>query len=126
MEPTLQCLRGNLEPNFWWGAHAGTGAVKLTPAHDPNDLACAVRHGLAVGEAVLGEDGRLTAAAGEGWEGVDRFDARELLAVALEEAGLYRGKPRLLLRKRRTLQPIGGLHSRAARPRAPQEASRRV
>ena len=46
----------------------GTGAVKITPAHDPNDLACAERHGLPVVD-VLDERGLLSAAAGEHFVG---------------------------------------------------------
>ncbi len=52
----------------------GSGIVKVTPAHDPNDFGAATRHGLPA-ITVIGPDGRMTAAAGP-FEGLDRFDAR--------------------------------------------------
>ena len=42
----------------------GTGALKITPGHDPNDFEIGRRHGLEV-VSVIGEDGRMTEAAGE-------------------------------------------------------------
>ena len=64
----------------------GTGAVKITPAHDFNDFALAARHGLA-GVEVLDETGRVTAAGGR-FTGMDRFEAREAVKEALAERGL--------------------------------------
>ena len=64
----------------------GTGAVKVTPAHDPNDFAIGERHGLER-VAVIDEDGRMTAAAGP-FAGQDRFAAREALVARLEAEGL--------------------------------------
>jgi valyl-tRNA synthetase len=63
----------------------GTGAVKITPAHDPNDFAAGRRHGL---EEVLALDteGRMTAAAGR-FAGQDRLVAREAVVDALREQG---------------------------------------
>ena len=74
----------------------GTGAVKITPGHDPNDFACAQRHGLAVSTMFNG-DATITAEAGGGgqeqggYAGIDRFAARERLRHDLERRGLYRG-----------------------------------
>ena len=64
----------------------GTGAVKVTPAHDPNDFAIGERHGLER-VTVIDEDGRMTAAAGP-FAGQDRFRAREGLVTRLEAEGL--------------------------------------
>ena len=63
----------------------GTGAVKVTPAHDPLDFEIAMRTGLLPVE-VIGEDGRMTEAAG-GFAGLDRFDARERVIEALRRDG---------------------------------------
>ncbi|MEI8031937.1 MAG: valine--tRNA ligase [Chlorobiaceae bacterium] len=62
----------------------GTGALKITPAHDPNDYEVAKRHNLPV-ISVVGKDGRMTDAFGYG--GMDRFDAREKILLDLEERG---------------------------------------
>jgi valyl-tRNA synthetase len=64
----------------------GTGAVKITPAHDPNDFEAGKRHGLA-SIAVIGEDGLMTAAAGK-FAGLDRFEARKAVVAELEALGL--------------------------------------
>jgi valyl-tRNA synthetase len=63
----------------------GTGVVKVTPAHDPNDFAVAKRHGLPLVK-VIGEDARMTEAAGR-YAGLDRFQARKRVVAALEESG---------------------------------------
>jgi valyl-tRNA synthetase len=68
----------------------GTGAVKVTPAHDANDLQCAIRHALPV-QPILEDDGTLSARAGPRYAGMDRFDARALLAADLEAIGLFGG-----------------------------------
>jgi valyl-tRNA synthetase len=60
----------------------GSGIVKITPAHDPNDFAAAARHGVAA-VTVIGPDGKMTDAAGE-FAGLDRFEAR---AKVLERLG---------------------------------------
>ncbi len=64
----------------------GTGAVKVTPAHDPNDFAMGVRHSLP-SVSVIDEDGRMTAEAGP-YAGQDRFKARKALVEQLEAEGL--------------------------------------
>eukprot|EP00904_Undaria_pinnatifida_P012931 jgi/Undpi1/8769/HiC_scaffold_25.g11231.m1 len=68
----------------------GTGAVKITPAHDPNDFECGRRNGLAF-VTVVGLDGAMNAQAGE-FEGMMRYDARVAVEKSLEEKGLLRGK----------------------------------
>jgi len=52
----------------------GSGIVKVTPAHDPNDFGAATRHGLPA-LVVIGPDGRMTEEAGA-FAGLDRFEAR--------------------------------------------------
>ena len=64
----------------------GTGAVKVTPAHDPNDFVIGERHGLPQ-VSVIDEDGRMTPAAGH-YAGQDRFVAREKIVAQLEAEGL--------------------------------------
>ncbi len=62
----------------------GTGALKITPAHDANDYAVAQRHNLPI-LSVVGKDGRMTDEFGYG--GMDRFDAREKILKDLDELG---------------------------------------
>ncbi|MBC8138607.1 MAG: valine--tRNA ligase [Fibrella sp.] len=64
----------------------GTGAVKVTPAHDPNDFECGLRHNLEQ-IVVIGEDAHMTAAAGADYVGLDRFAARKKVLAALEADG---------------------------------------
>ena len=64
----------------------GTGAVKITPAHDPNDYEVGLRHSLPQ-ITVIGFDGRLTEDAGVRYAGMDRFEARDLIVGDLEAAG---------------------------------------
>ena len=63
----------------------GTGCLKVTPAHDPNDKALGERHQLEVID-VFHPDGRLNEHAGD-WEGEDRFVARKSFIKALEKEG---------------------------------------
>ena len=67
----------------------GTGALKVTPGHDPNDLEIARRHGLEE-IAVIGFDGRMTAAAGERYAGLTSEEAHGLVVSDLRERGLLR------------------------------------
>lgn len=64
----------------------GTGAVKVTPAHDPNDWEIGQRHNLEVKQAI-GTDGRLTALCGK-YAGMKADEARIQVAHDLEERGL--------------------------------------
>ena len=63
----------------------GTGAVKVTPAHDPNDFDIGERHGLEV-IAILDAKATVTAAGGR-FEGLDRFEARAAVIEALKAEG---------------------------------------
>ncbi|WP_309713063.1 valine--tRNA ligase [Armatimonas sp.] len=64
----------------------GTGAVKITPFHDPNDYEMGNRHGLERIE-VIGPDAKMTAHAGA-YAGLDRFEARKRIVADLEALGL--------------------------------------
>jgi valyl-tRNA synthetase len=64
----------------------GTGAVKVTPAHDPNDLEAGKRHNLPH-IRVIGEDARMTGEAGP-YAGLERFEARKRVLADLEKLGL--------------------------------------
>jgi len=65
----------------------GTGAVKITPAHDPNDFAIGQRHKLEFIN-ILNEDGTMNANAGP-YAGKRRFDVRYEVTADLEKAGLF-------------------------------------
>ncbi|MDP3000687.1 MAG: valine--tRNA ligase [Bryobacterales bacterium] len=64
----------------------GTGVVKLTPAHDPNDFEAGKRHDLPRVK-VIDEDGKMTAEAGA-YAGLDRFKARKRVVADLDALGL--------------------------------------
>ena len=64
----------------------GTGALKVTPAHDPNDFEIGRRHNLPEIK-VIGDDGLMTAEAGK-FEGMDRFKCREAVVKELQALGL--------------------------------------
>jgi len=61
--------------------------VKVTPAHDPNDYAMGKRHDLAQ-TVVIDQHARMTSEAGAEFEGLDRYEARELVVQKFEELGL--------------------------------------
>ncbi|MBU1913245.1 MAG: valine--tRNA ligase [Candidatus Omnitrophica bacterium] len=64
----------------------GTGAVKVTPAHDPNDFEMAKRHGLEP-LRIMSPDGKMNENAGR-FNGMDRFEARKSIVAELEEKKL--------------------------------------
>ncbi len=64
----------------------GTGALKITPAHDPNDFEIGNHHNLECIK-VIGDDGRMTSEAGK-FKGLDRFECREVVVNALKQEGL--------------------------------------
>ncbi|KAJ6580851.1 tRNA synthetases class I-domain-containing protein [Mycena capillaripes] len=67
----------------------GTGAVKITPAHDPNDYEVGVRHKLEFIN-ILNDDGTFNANVGDKtFQGMKRFHARVAVVKALKDAGLY-------------------------------------
>jgi valyl-tRNA synthetase len=85
---------GHVDPEF------GTGAVKVTPAHDPNDFAIAQRHGLPAID-ILNEDATLNDSVPEQFRGLDRFAARKAVREALAEQGL------IVAEKRPYLHAVG-------------------
>lgn len=68
----------------------GTGAVKMTPAHDPNDYEVGMRHKLDFIN-ILNDDGTLNANAGPEFEGMKRFHARRKVVDEMKKKGLYVG-----------------------------------
>jgi valyl-tRNA synthetase len=65
----------------------GTGAVKVTPAHDPNDYEMGLRHQLPQ-VVVIDQWAKMTPDAGEDFSGLDRYKARERVVEKFEELGL--------------------------------------
>ncbi|HKB52306.1 MAG TPA: valine--tRNA ligase [Solirubrobacterales bacterium] len=75
----------HVDPGF------GTGALKITPGHDPNDFEIGRKHGLEeIG--VIGPDGRMSEAAGERFVGLDAVAAQEAVVAALREEGRLRAE----------------------------------
>ena len=68
----------------------GTGAVKITPAHDPNDYLCGKRNNLEF-IIVVTEDGKIASNGGE-FSGMMRYDARIAMEKSLKEKSLWRNK----------------------------------
>ena len=64
----------------------GTGVVKVTPAHDPNDFEVGKRHQLAM-PLCMEDDGKMNALSGK-YEGLDRFECRKQLIIDLEALSL--------------------------------------
>jgi valyl-tRNA synthetase len=73
-----------VDPSF------GTGAVKVTPAHDPTDFEIGERHSLPVVQ-VIGFDGKITAEAPPQFVGLDALEARKKVVTALETGDMLRG-----------------------------------
>ena len=71
----------HVDPEF------GTGALKITPGHDPADFEIGRRHGLAE-ITVIGEDGRMSDGAPERFRGMEIEDARQAVVAELREQGL--------------------------------------
>ncbi|MBR4745522.1 MAG: valine--tRNA ligase, partial [Clostridia bacterium] len=63
----------------------GTGVVKITPAHDPNDFEVGTRHGLEK-IVVIGLDGKMNENAGK-YAGMDRYEARKVMVEDLQKSG---------------------------------------
>jgi valyl-tRNA synthetase len=75
----------HVDPEF------GTGALKITPGHDPNDFEIGRKHGLEEIVAI-GPDGRLTEEAGERFAGMTAAEAQEAVVAALREEGALSGE----------------------------------
>jgi valyl-tRNA synthetase len=75
----------HVDPEF------GTGALKITPGHDPNDFEIGRRHGLEeIG--VIGPDGRISDLAGERFAGLTAAEAQDAVVAALREEGRLRAE----------------------------------
>jgi valyl-tRNA synthetase len=83
----------HVDPEF------GTGAVKVTPAHDPNDFEIGRRHGLPM-PSIL-DEGAVVVGSGTRFDGMDRFAAREAVREELRAQG------RLVAEKRPYLHSVG-------------------
>jgi valyl-tRNA synthetase len=83
----------HVDPEF------GTGAVKVTPAHDPNDFEIGLRHNLAM-PSIMDTRGRIVDT-GTQFDGMDRFEARVKVREALAEQG------RIVAEKRPYLHSVG-------------------
>jgi valyl-tRNA synthetase len=68
----------------------GTGAVKVTPAHDLNDYACGIRHKLPLIN-ILNPDGTINENGGP-YAGLDRYEARKRVTEDMEKMGLFEGR----------------------------------
>jgi len=80
LDRELQVIRDDyVDPEF------GTGIVKITPAHDPNDFDMGTRHNLTPIN-VMNEDGTMNEAAGP-YAGMDRFEARKKIVADLDKLG---------------------------------------
>jgi valyl-tRNA synthetase len=75
----------HVDPEF------GTGALKITPGHDPNDFEIGRKHGLEEIVAI-GPDGRLTEEAGERFAGMTAAEAQGAVVAALREEGVLRAE----------------------------------
>jgi valyl-tRNA synthetase len=75
----------HVDPEF------GTGCLKITPGHDPNDFEIGRRHGLEE-ITVIGEDGRMTEAAGERFAGLDVDEASATVVAALRDEGAIKAE----------------------------------
>ncbi len=64
----------------------GTGCVKITPAHDPNDFEVGKRHNLEI-IRVMNDDGTMNEKAGEKYNGLDRYEARKRVVEDLKAGG---------------------------------------
>ena len=81
----------------------GTGAVKMTPAHDPNDFEVGLRHNLDV-IRVIADDGHINENGGK-YNGMDRYECRKAMVKDLEEQGLS-GQDRAVFPQCRHLLPL--------------------
>jgi len=73
--------------DFYPDPEFGSGAVKVTAAHDPNDFEMARRHDVPM-YIIMGEDGRMNDEVPEAYRGKDRFEVRKMVIADLEQMGL--------------------------------------
>jgi valyl-tRNA synthetase len=92
----------------------GTGVVKVTPAHDPNDFSCARRHGLPF-LSIFTNSGTIYDGAPENLRNLDRFEARKVVVNMLTEKDLFVEKKVILLKPDQKCKTAGGIFSGAVR-----------
>ncbi|GLT32698.1 hypothetical protein SLA2020_073450 [Shorea laevis] len=80
-----------VDPNF------GTGAVKISPAHDPKDFEVRKRHNLGFIN-IFTDDGKIDSIGGAEFVGMPRFKCREAVIETLQKKGLYRGAKNIEMR----------------------------
>ncbi|KAJ3055362.1 Germin-like protein sub 2 member 1, partial [Quaeritorhiza haematococci] len=90
VHPFIQGRKIPIVADEWADPELGTGAVKITPAHDFNDYMVGKRQNLEFIN-ILTDEGKINENGGE-FAGLQRYDAREAVLAALEKKGLYRGK----------------------------------
>ncbi|PSR93401.1 Valine--tRNA ligase [Actinidia chinensis var. chinensis] len=84
VETMLVCDAMLVDRNF------GTGAVKITPIHDPNDFEVGQHHNLDLIN-IFTDDGKINSNGSAEFAGIPRFTAREAVTAALQRKGIYRG-----------------------------------
>ncbi len=72
----------------WANPEFGTGAVKVTPAHDPNDFAIGQRHPEIGSISILDKTAHIEVPGGSSFDGLDRYEAREKIVDELRKIGL--------------------------------------
>ena len=90
----------------------GTGAVKITPAHDPNDFEMGLRHNLPM-PTIMDETGRI-ADTGTEFDGMDRFEARVKVRERARRAGPRRRREAAVPAQRRAFRAQRRAHRAAA------------
>ncbi len=88
----------------------GSGAVKITGAHDFNDYAVARRHDLPL-IVIMDEKGRMAGDIPEKYKGMDRFEARKLIVEDIDELGLL-----LEIEDKKIMQPMGDRSHKVIEP----------
>ena len=90
-DPAASAATFRSSPTACWSIQKlGTGCVKVTPAHDPNDYACGLRHKLPMIN-ILNPDGTINANGGN-YAGLDRYKARERVTEEMEKLGFFEGR----------------------------------
>ena len=108
----------------WVKSDFGTGAVKVTPAHDPNDFAIGQRHNLP-SISVDGRDRAHERRSRRAYAGLDRYDARKKVLDDLEAQGLLGAGPRSRERYRQVRPLSRPSSSRAFPPSGSSPSTRR-
>ncbi|MCX7701004.1 MAG: valine--tRNA ligase [Gemmataceae bacterium] len=90
LQPLVQRIIPIIADGLLADPELGTGCVKVTPAHDPNDYACGLRHKLPMIN-ILNPDGTINSNGGK-YQGMDRYQAREAVVADMEALGYFEGR----------------------------------